>query len=144
MDFDKSVAGVLSANGKLVAFHVGPARVEVWDVDAQKRLAAHDSANPLAGLAFLKDGRLLALGKGRVTWFDPKTLTEVRSQPFLTTAGKLAWGVDPPGRLLAYAENGEMRARLRDLETENNRLKKLLAEAVLDNEALKVAFGVKR
>ena len=34
--------------------------------------------------------------------------------------------------------------RLRDLEAENNRLKKLLAEAVLDNEALKVAFGVKR
>ena len=32
--------------------------------------------------------------------------------------------------------------RLRDLEAENNRLKKLLAEAVLDNEALKVAFGV--
>ena len=34
--------------------------------------------------------------------------------------------------------------RLRELESENNRLKKLLAEAVLDNEALKVAFGVKR
>lgn len=34
--------------------------------------------------------------------------------------------------------------RLRDLEVENNRLRKLLAEAVLDNEALKVAFGVKR
>lgn len=34
--------------------------------------------------------------------------------------------------------------RLRELEAENNRLKKLLAEAVLDNEALKVAFGVKR
>jgi putative transposase len=34
--------------------------------------------------------------------------------------------------------------RLRELETENTRLKKLLAEAALDNEALKVAFGVKR
>lgn len=34
--------------------------------------------------------------------------------------------------------------RLRDLEAESSRLKKLLAEAVLDNEALKVAFGVKR
>ena len=34
--------------------------------------------------------------------------------------------------------------RLRELETENGKLKKLLAEAVLDNEALKVAFGVKR
>lgn len=34
--------------------------------------------------------------------------------------------------------------RLRELETENNKLKKLLAEAHLDMEALKVAFGVKR
>ena len=34
--------------------------------------------------------------------------------------------------------------RLRELEGENAKLKKLLAEAVLDNEALKVAFGVKR
>ena len=34
--------------------------------------------------------------------------------------------------------------RLCNLEAENNRLKKLLAEAVLDNEALEVAFGVKR
>lgn len=34
--------------------------------------------------------------------------------------------------------------RLRELEAENARLKKLLAEAYLDNEALKVAFGVKR
>lgn len=34
--------------------------------------------------------------------------------------------------------------RLRELEAENGRLKKLLAEAHLDNEALKVAFGVKR
>lgn len=34
--------------------------------------------------------------------------------------------------------------RLRDLETENNRLKKLLAEAPLDIEALKVGFWVKR
>ncbi len=34
--------------------------------------------------------------------------------------------------------------RLRELEAENGRLKKLLAEAALDNEALKVAFGVKR
>lgn len=31
--------------------------------------------------------------------------------------------------------------RLRELEAENTRLKKLLAEAALDNEALKVAFG---
>ena len=34
--------------------------------------------------------------------------------------------------------------RLRALEEENAKLKKLLAEAHLDVEALKVAFGVKR
>ncbi|NUZ07663.1 transposase [Schlegelella sp. ID0723] len=34
--------------------------------------------------------------------------------------------------------------RLRELEAENTRLKKLHAEAALDNKALKVAFGVKR
>ena len=34
--------------------------------------------------------------------------------------------------------------RLRELETENAKLKKLLAESQLDIEALKVAFGVKR
>ncbi|PTU71305.1 hypothetical protein DBB33_18490 [Chromobacterium haemolyticum] len=34
--------------------------------------------------------------------------------------------------------------RTRDLEAENARLKKLLAEAHLDIETLKVAFGVKR
>ena len=34
--------------------------------------------------------------------------------------------------------------RLRDLETENSRLKKLLAEAHLDIQALKGVFGVKR
>jgi putative transposase len=34
--------------------------------------------------------------------------------------------------------------RLREVEAENSKLKKLLAEAMLDNEALKVAFGVKR
>ena len=34
--------------------------------------------------------------------------------------------------------------RLRDVEAENAKLKKLLGEAMLDNEALKVAFGVKR
>ena len=34
--------------------------------------------------------------------------------------------------------------RARELEAENARLKKLLAEAHLDIEALKVAFGVKR
>jgi putative transposase len=34
--------------------------------------------------------------------------------------------------------------RLRELGAENARLKKLLAEAALDSEALKVALGVKR
>ena len=34
--------------------------------------------------------------------------------------------------------------RLRELEAENAKLKKLLAEAHLDEEALKVGFGVKR
>lgn len=34
--------------------------------------------------------------------------------------------------------------RLRELEAENGRLKKLLAEAHLNIEALKVGFGVKR
>ena len=34
--------------------------------------------------------------------------------------------------------------RLKELEAENTRLKKLLAEAHLNVEALKVAFGVKR
>jgi putative transposase len=34
--------------------------------------------------------------------------------------------------------------RLKELELENGRLKRLLAEAHLDIEALKVGFGVKR
>jgi putative transposase len=34
--------------------------------------------------------------------------------------------------------------RLRDIEAENSKLKKLLAEAHLDIEALKIGFGVKR
>jgi putative transposase len=35
-------------------------------------------------------------------------------------------------------------AKLRDLEAENNKLKKILAEAHLDIHALKSVFGVKR
>ena len=34
--------------------------------------------------------------------------------------------------------------RLKDLESENAKLKRLLAEAILDTEALKVALGRKR
>ena len=40
--------------------------------------------------------------------------------------------------------DGDDAKRLRELEGENNRLKRLLAEAHLDIEALKVGFGVKR
>ena len=40
--------------------------------------------------------------------------------------------------------DAEEARRLKDLELENARLKKLLAEAHLDLEALKVGFGVKR
>jgi len=40
--------------------------------------------------------------------------------------------------------NAEEVRRLKELESENTRLKKLLAEAHLDLEALKVGFGVKR
>lgn len=39
---------------------------------------------------------------------------------------------------------GSEAKRLRDIEAENTKLKKLLAEAHLDIEALKVGFGVKR
>ncbi len=43
------------------------------------------------------------------------------------------------------AKFGGMDAKLlRELESENAKLKKLLAEQLLDNEALKAAFGVKR
>ncbi len=40
--------------------------------------------------------------------------------------------------------DAEEARRLKDLESENAKLKKLLAEAHLDIEGLKVAFGVKR
>ncbi len=39
---------------------------------------------------------------------------------------------------------GEEARRLKELEAENNRLKRLLAEAHLDIEGLKIGFGVKR
>ena len=44
--------------------------------------------------------------------------------------------VDPEARIRASAAK-----RLRVLEAENAKLKKLLAEAMLDNEALKVVHG---
>ena len=40
--------------------------------------------------------------------------------------------------------DAEEARRLKELEVENARLKKLLAEAHLDLEALKIGFGVKR
>lgn len=55
-----------------------------------------------------------------------------------STAMFYKWRAKFGGMEASYAK------RLRELEGENAKLKKLLAEAVLDNEALKVAFGVKR
>lgn len=40
--------------------------------------------------------------------------------------------------------DASMMSRLKELEDENRRLKKMYAEAHLDIEALKVGFGVKR
>jgi putative transposase len=57
-------------------------------------------------------------------------------------------GVSPASFYQWRAKYGGMEAdeakRLRELEAENGRLKRLLAEAHLDIEALKVGFGVKR
>lgn len=57
-------------------------------------------------------------------------------------------GFSPAAFYQWRAKYGGMEAdearRLRELEAENNRLKRLLAEAHLDIEALKVGFGVKR
>lgn len=57
-------------------------------------------------------------------------------------------GFSPASFYAWRAKYGGMEAedakRLKELEQENNRLKRLLAEAHLDIEALKVGFGVKR
>ena len=57
-------------------------------------------------------------------------------------------GFSPASFYQWRAKYGGMEAedakRLKDLESENQRLKRLLAEAHLDIEALKVGFGVKR
>ena len=57
-------------------------------------------------------------------------------------------GFSPASFYQWRAKYGGMEAneaqRLRELETQNGRLKRLLAEAHLDIEALKVGFGVKR
>lgn len=57
-------------------------------------------------------------------------------------------GFSPASFYTWRAKYGGMEAedakRLKELETENNRLKRLLAEPHLDIEALKIGFGVKR
>ena len=57
-------------------------------------------------------------------------------------------GFSPASFYSWRAKYGGMEAedakRLKELESENNRLKRLLAEAHLDIEALKIGFGVKR
>ena len=57
-------------------------------------------------------------------------------------------GFSPASFYQWRAKYGGMEAndahRLRELESENGRLKRLLAEAHLDIEALKIGFGVKR
>ncbi len=57
-------------------------------------------------------------------------------------------GFSPASFYQWRAKYGGMEAdeakRLKELEVQNTRLKKLLAEAHLDIEALKVGFGVKR
>jgi len=57
-------------------------------------------------------------------------------------------GFSPASFYQWRAKYGGMEAedakRLKELESENGRLKRLLAEAHLDIEALKVGFGVKR
>lgn len=45
---------------------------------------------------------------------------------------------------LDFSGQGHDAAKLRELEAENNKLKKLLAEAHLDIHALKSVFSVKR
>ena len=57
-------------------------------------------------------------------------------------------GFSPASFYAWRAKYGGMEAedakRLKELESENGRLKRLLAEAHLDIEALKIGFGVKR
>ena len=57
-------------------------------------------------------------------------------------------GISEPTFYVWKSKYGGMEAedakRLKELEAENGRLKRLLAEAHLDIEALKVGFGVKR
>ena len=65
-------------------------------------------------------------------------LVELCGQPGVSPATFYQWRSKYGGMGVADAQ------RLRTLESENGRLKRLLAEAHLDIEALKVGFGVKR
>ena len=65
-------------------------------------------------------------------------VSELARQNGFSPASFYAWRAKYGGM------EAEVAKRLKELETENNRLKRLLAEAHLDIEALKVGFGVKR
>ena len=65
-------------------------------------------------------------------------VSELARQNGFSPASFYAWRAKYGGM------DAEDAKRLKELETENNRLKRLLAEAHLDIEALKVGFGVKR
>ena len=65
-------------------------------------------------------------------------VTELGRQHGFSPASFYAWRAKYGGM---EAEDAK---RLKELESENSRLKRLLAEAHLDIEALKVGFGVKR
>ena len=65
-------------------------------------------------------------------------VSELARQNAFSPASFYAWRAKYGGM---EAEDAK---RLKELEQENNRLKRLLAEAHLDIEALKVGFGVKR
>jgi putative transposase len=65
-------------------------------------------------------------------------VSELARQNGFSPASFYAWRAKYAGM---EAEDAK---RLKELESENNRLKRLLAEAHLDIEALKVGFGVKR
>jgi putative transposase len=66
------------------------------------------------------------------------SVSELARQHGFSPASFYAWRAKYGGMEVEDAK------RLKDLESENSRLKRLLAEAHLDIEALKVGFGVKR